>query len=48
MKIDRHPNITVQTRKRDLNAHLTFRSVRIELPLLVYIPEVPLILRQVS
>ena len=48
MKIDRNPNITVQTRKRDLNDNLTSRSVRIELPRLVYIPEVSLILRQVS
>ena len=48
MKIDRNPNITVQIRKRDLNTHINSRRVRIELPRLVYIPEVSLILRQVS
>ena len=48
MKIDRNPKITVQTRKGDLNAHLTSTSFRIELPRLVYIPEVSLIARQVS
>ena len=48
MKIDRNPNITVQTRKRDLNSHLISRGVRIVLPRIVYIPEVSLIPRQVS
>ena len=48
MKIDRNPNITVITRKRDLNSHLTSRSVRIVLPRIIYIPDVSLILRQVS
>ena len=47
MKIDRNPNITVPTRKRELNSHLTSRSIRIVLPRLVYIPEVSLIPRQV-
>ena len=37
--IVRNPNITVSNRKRDLNTHLTSRSVRIVLPRLVYIPE---------
>ena len=45
--ICRNPNITVSNRKRDLNSHLTFRSVCIFLPHLVYIPELSLILRQV-
>ena len=42
------PNITVSNRKRDLNSHLTSRSVHIVLPRLVYIPEFSLIPRQVS
>ena len=42
-----NPNITVSNRKRDLNSHLTSRSVCILLPRLVYIPELSLILRQV-
>ena len=46
--IVRIPNITVSNRKRDLNSHLTSRSVRIVLPGLVYIPELSLIPRQVS
>ena len=46
--IVRNPNITVSNRKRDLNSHLTSRSVRIVLPRLVYIPELFLIPRQVS
>ena len=46
--IGRYPNITVSNRKRDLNSHLTSRSVRIVLPRLVYIPELSLIPRQVS
>ena len=45
--IVRNPNITVSNRKRDLNSHLTSRSVRIFLPRLVYIPELSLIPRQV-
>ena len=45
--IVRNPNITVSNRKRDLNSHLTSRSVRIVLPRLVYIPELSLIPRQV-
>ena len=45
--IVRNPNITVSIRKRDLNSHLTSRSVRIFLPRLVYIPQVSLIPRQV-
>ena len=45
--IDRNPNITVSNRKRDLNSHLTSRSVCIFLPCLVYIPEMSLIPRQV-
>ena len=44
--IVRNPNITVSNRKRDLNSHLTSRSVRIVLPRLVYIPELSLIRRQ--
>ena len=48
MKIDRNPKITVPTRKRDLNSHLTSRSVSIVLPRLVYIPEVSLIPKQIS
>ena len=48
MKIDRNPNITVPTRQRDLNSHLTYRSVHIFLPCLVYITEVTHIPRQVS
>ena len=43
----RNPNITVSIRKRDLNSHLTSRSVCIFLPHLVYIPELSLIPRQV-
>ena len=46
--IVRNPNIIVSNRKRDLNSHLTSRSVRIVLPRLVYIPELSLIPRQVS
>ena len=46
--IVRNPNITVSKRKRDLNSHLTSRSVRIVLPRLVYIPELSLLPRQVS
>ena len=46
--IVRKPNITVSNRKRDLNSHLTSRSVRIVLPRLVYIPKLSLIPRQVS
>ena len=46
--IVRNPNITVSNRKRDLNSHLTSRSVCIVLPCLVYIPELSLISRQVS
>ena len=45
--IVRNPNITVSNRKRDLNSHLTSRSVCIFLPRLVYIPELSLIPRQV-
>ena len=45
--IVRNPNITVSNRKRDLNSHLTSRSVCISLPRLVYIPELSLIPRQV-
>ena len=45
--IVRNPNITVSNRKRDLNSHLTSRSVCIFLPPLVYIPEFCLIPRQV-
>ena len=45
--IVRNPNITVSNRKRDLNSHLTFRSLCIFLPRLVYIPELSLIPRQV-
>ena len=41
------PNITVSNRKRDLNSHLTSRSVCIFLPRLVYIPDLSLIPRQV-
>ena len=44
----RNPNITLWNRKRDLNSHLTSRSVRIVLPRLGYIPELSLIPRQVS
>ena len=45
--IVRNPNIIVSNSKRDLNSHLTSRSVCIFLPLLVYIPELSLIPRQV-
>ena len=45
--IVRYPNITVSNRKRDLNSHITSRSVCIFLPRLVYIPELSLIPRQV-
>ena len=45
--IVRNPNITVSNRKRDLNSHLTSRSVCINLPCLGYIPELSLIPRQV-
>ena len=40
-------NITVSNRKRDLDSHLTSRSVCIFLPRIVYIPELSLIPRQV-
>ena len=43
----RNPNITVSNRKRDLNSHLTSRSLCIFLPRLVFIPELSLIPRQV-
>ena len=46
--IVRNPNITVSNRKRDLNSHLTSRSICIVLPFIVYIPEVSLIPREVS
>ena len=46
--IVRNPNITVSNRKRDLNSHLTSRSIPIVLPHLVYIPDFSLIPRQVS
>ena len=42
--IVRNPNIIVSNRKRDLDSHLTSRSVCIFLPRLVYIPELSLIL----
>ena len=45
--IVRHPNITVSNRKRDLNSHVTSRSVCIFLPRLVYIPLLFFIPRQV-
>ena len=45
--IVRNPNITVSNRKRDLNSHLTSRTLCIFLPRLVYIPELSLIPRQV-
>ena len=45
--IVRNPNITVSNRKRDLNSHLTSRSVCIFLPRLVYIPLLSLIPRQI-
>ena len=45
--IVRNTNITVSNRKRDLDSHLTSRSVCIFLPRLVYIPELSLILRPV-
>ena len=45
--IVRNSNITVSNRKRDLNSHLTSRSVNIFLKWLVYIPELSLIPRQV-
>ena len=45
--IVRNPNITVSNRKRDVNSHLTSRSVCIFLPRLVYIPQLSLIPRQV-
>ena len=44
--IVRNPNITVSNIKRDMNSHLTSRSVCIFLPRLVYIPELSLIARQ--
>ena len=47
INIVRNPNITVSNRKRDLDSHLTSRSVCIFLPRLVYIPELSLIPRQV-
>ena len=43
----RNPNIIVSNRKRDLDSHLTTRSVCIFLPRLVYIHELSLIPRQV-
>ena len=46
--IVRNPNITLSNRKRDLNSHITSRSVRIVLPRLIYIPELSLLPRQVS
>ena len=46
LNIVRNPNITVSNRKRDLNSHLTSRSVCIFMPCLVYIPELSLIHRQ--
>ena len=45
--IVRNPNITVSNTKRDLDSHLTYRSVCIFLPRLDYIPELSLIPRQV-
>ena len=45
--IVRNPNITVSNRKRDLNSHLTSRSICIFLTRLVYIPELSLTPRQV-
>ena len=45
--IFRNPIITVSNRKRDLDSHLTSRSVCIFLLHLVYIPELSLIPRQV-
>ena len=45
--IVRYLYITVSNRKRDLNSHLTSRSVCIFLPCLVYIPELSLIHRLV-
>ena len=45
--IVRNPNITVSNRKRNLNSHLTSRSVCMFLPRLVYIPELSLTARQV-
>ena len=45
--IVRNPNITVSNRKRDLNSHLTSRSVCIFLPRLVYTPDLSLIPSQV-
>ena len=45
--IVRNPNITLSNRKRDLDSHLTSRSVCIFLPHLVYIIELSLIPRQV-
>ena len=46
-KIVRNLNITLSIRKRDLNSHLSSRSVCLFLPRLVYIPELSLIPRQV-
>ena len=46
--IVRNTNITVSNRKRDLNSHLSSRSVLIVLPHLDYIPELALIPRQLS
>ena len=45
--IVRNPNITLSNRKRDLNSHLTSRSVCIFLPRLLYIPDLSHIPRQV-
>ena len=48
LKIDRNPNIYVETRKRRLVSHITSRSVCIILPNLVYLPEVSVLNRQES
>ena len=45
--IVRNSNITVSNRKRDMNSHLTSRSVCIFLPRLVYIPYLSLIPTQI-
>ena len=44
-KIVTNPNITVATRKVAWVSHLTSRSVRIDLPSLEEIPEVPFVTR---
>ena len=46
LKIDRNTNITVPTNKGCLASRLTFRSICIVLPSLVYLPEVSVITRQ--